>query len=126
MVILNKLVIVAVGPFAKKLENRMFSDIVGIRQSSSKCPGWRSRTVIHSWTPWSSLPMWPSWALLESWFSRAPWDHFHRGDFGHLGILEIMGTNGTIVIAGTLGVVIVVAPWSHWVFLSSWASEEPS
>ena len=126
MVILTKLVIFVVGPFAKKLENLMFSDIVGIRQASSKCPGGRSRTVIHSLTPWSSLPLWPSWALLESWFSRAPWDHFHCGDFGHLGILEIMGTNGTIVIVGTLGVVIVVAPWSHWVFLSSRASEEPS
>ena len=40
--------------------------------------------------------------------------------------MEIMGTNGTIVIVGTLGVVIVVVPWSHWVFLSSWASGEPS
>ena len=47
MVILNKLVVVF-APFAKKLENLMFSDIVGIRQSSSKCPGWSSRTVIHS------------------------------------------------------------------------------
>ena len=87
MVILNKLVVVVVvvvGPFAKNLDNVMFSDIVGIRQSSSKCPGWRSRSVIHSWTPRSSLPPWPSWALLESWFSWAPWDHFHCGDCGHL------------------------------------------
>ena len=89
MVILNKLVVVVVvfAPFGKKLENLMFSDIVGIRQSSSKCPGWRSRTVIHSWTPWSSLPLWPSWTLLESWFSWAPWDHFHCGDCDHLGHL---------------------------------------
>ena len=87
MVILNKLVVVVVvfAPFGKKLENLMFSDIVGIRQSSSKCPGWRSRTVIHSWTPWSSLPLWPSWTLLESWFSWAPWDHFHCGEYGHPG-----------------------------------------
>ena len=34
-----------IGPFAKKLENLLFSEMIEIGQSSSKCPGLSSHTI---------------------------------------------------------------------------------
>ena len=85
MVILNKLVVVVVvGPFAKKLDNLMFSDIVGIRQSSSKCPCWRSRSVLNTFVDTTVV------------FTT----------------VAIMGTVGIVVLMSTMGPFSLRGLWS--------------
>ena len=86
MVILNKLVVVAVGPFAKKLENLMFSDIVGIRQSSSKCPAGLEKS--HRNTFVDTMVVFTT--------------------------VAIMGTVGIVVLTSTMGPFSLRGLWSSW------------
>ena len=83
MVILNKLVVVVVAPFAKKLENLMFSDIVGIRHQVPRLEKSHRNTFVDTMVvfttvaimgmgPFSLRELWSSWPPWKSWALTAP------------------------------------------------------